>query len=577
MMKSKLLVLSVSGLCCGDFARQIVTPGRGLMSHTDAQLNLPLSSGLLLANPVPLEFSIPRKELENIIEEALESAHRANITGSANTPFVLNAIKDLSSGRSVTANRALIESNVIRGTRVAIELSKLEQDQREYSNSARQPPYIPVGYQPVAVVIPPAKATRSDTFTAPSEVTHIPNVSSSPGRVNLVVAGGLALDLSCDYSPLPSSQSQVKAQLYTSNPSSISASVGGVAHNVAKSAHLLGTSVRLCSAVGDDPSGRVVLDNLRTADLDTSSIKVFPGAKTAQYVCVNDMQKNLVVAMADMSIFENSAEDFSHEILASHLEQAKPKWLVVDANWSPTILRRWLTVGNAAGAQVAFEPVSTAKSARLFASEGTHTLPAFPKRQIELATPNAMELAAMHTAARSAGLFDRDDWWQVIDALGIPPTGARVELSMATTPALVDLGVPQQSIQLLPFIPCIVTKLGPQGVLLTQLLPHGDERLFSASTAPYVLSRSKTGGNGVGGVYMRLFAPAEVVPEADIVSVNGVGDTFLGALMAGLTQVKAAKVEDLIDFAQRASVLSLRSKKAVHPELWALSTMLKTI
>ena len=551
--------------------------GCGLMPHTDAQLNLPLSSGLLFANPVPLEFSIPRKELENIIEQALKSAHQAKITGSANTPFVLNAIKDLSGGRSVTANRALIESNVIRGVKVAIELCKLEQEHTGYSDSARQSPHSPGGYQTVAGIVPPAKPTQSDTITAPSEITHIPDVSCSPGRVNLVVAGGLALDLSCDYSPLPTSQDQVKPQLHTSNPSLISASVGGVAHNVAKSAHLLGTSVRLCSAVGDDPSGRVVLDNLRIADLDTTSIKVSPGAKTAQYVCVNDMQKNLVVAMADMSIFENSADDFSLEMLESQIEQANPKWLVVDANWNPTILRRWLTVGNAAGAQVAFEPVSTAKSARLFASEGTNPLAAFPNRQVDLATPNAMELAAMHTAARSAGLFERDDWWQVIDALGIPPTGARVELSMATTPALVDLGVPQQTIQLLPFIPCIVTKLGPQGVLLTQLLPDGDERLHSASTAPFILSRTKTGDNGVGGVYMRLFAPAEVVPEADIVSVNGVGDTFLGALMAGLTQVEAAKVEDLVDFAQRASVLSLRSKEAVHPKLWALSTMLKSI
>jgi len=37
-----------------------------------------------------------------------------------------------------------------------------------------------------------------------------------------------------------------------------------------------------------------------------------------------------------------------------------------------------------------------------------------------------------------------------------------------------------------------------------------------------------------GGVYMRLFPPVEVVE--DIVSVNGVGDTFLGVLVVGLAK-----------------------------------------
>lgn len=184
----------------------------------------------------------------------------------------------------------------------------------------------------------------------------------------------------------------------------------------------------------------------------------------------------------------------------------------------------------------------------------------------------------MHAAARNLGFFDRKDWWEVVDAMGISSTGARVALSQATSPAIVDDGVPQQAIQLLPFIPCVLTKMGAQGVLLTQLLRAGDERLQSGEYAPYVLSRCNNGTEetlGVGGVYMRLFPAAETVPEEDIVSVNGVGDTFLGAIVAGLAKRgKDARVEDLVDVAQKAAVLTLKSKEAVSPAIEALRALL---
>jgi len=49
------------------------------------------------------------------------------VSGKDNTPFILSKIKELSGGRSVKANRALIASNVKMGTFVAKELMKLEQ------------------------------------------------------------------------------------------------------------------------------------------------------------------------------------------------------------------------------------------------------------------------------------------------------------------------------------------------------------------------------------------------------------------------------------------------------------------
>lgn len=91
-----------------------------------AQSRFPLQSGLHFANPVPAEAAMAREDIDVVIAEALRSADEKGIHGSDNTPYVLKKIKELSKGKSVAANRALITSNVVRGTKVAVELAKLE-------------------------------------------------------------------------------------------------------------------------------------------------------------------------------------------------------------------------------------------------------------------------------------------------------------------------------------------------------------------------------------------------------------------------------------------------------------------
>ncbi|KAJ9648900.1 hypothetical protein H2199_000813 [Coniosporium tulheliwenetii] len=473
---------------------------------------LSLSSGLLLANPIPADASVARSEIDGIIEDAIQEATSAGASGKDNTPFILAKIKELTGGKSVIANRALIEANVRRGTSVAKELLKLE----------RMEQAVPVG-------------TRSDTFTVPAwpstlQSTVAPSLpeatsnaadvaasagldkSTAPPKADIVVAGALAIDFSCDYAPLPGAIDQVAPQLHTSNPSIITQTLGGVAHNIAKAAHYMGASVRLCSAVGDDLSGRAAVAQLSSDGLQTSSIKVLDastGQRTAQYVAVNDAHKDLTLAMADMSIIEQPDTWTSDRL--SHLQAASPQWAIVDANWDPANLHAWLMAAKSVGAQTAFEPVSTAKSIRLFQghsptsaptsskSRPTSTIPTFPNHIVDLMTPNNHELHALHTSARSLGLFDSPAWWATIDSLGLPSSGSRTALSHLTSPALVDEGIPQMSIQLLPFVPCILTKLGPKGVLLTQLLPAGDERLSGPGDAPYVLGRDRTGSETVGG------------------------------------------------------------------------------
>ncbi|OJI85900.1 hypothetical protein ABZX51_001249 [Aspergillus tubingensis] len=520
-----------------------------------AQSQIPVSSGILLANPVPLEHSIAKSDMDHIIDEALRLADVEGYHGSDNTPFVLAKIKELSGGKSVIANRALVEANVKRAAKVAVELSKLER-----SGGALNERHMPAF----------SGTSRADQATE----TELEHATKTPleiiTKADVLVAGSLAIDLSCDFAPAEANTTTPALQ--TSNRAVIGQSLGGVGHNVAIAARYLDSSVLFCSVVGDDLSGQAALSSLRQEGLSTAGIKVLPpssGARTAQYIAVNDAKKDLVVAMADMAIMElpEQALDFDN-FWEPMMSRAQPQWAVVDGNWNDEVLSKWVSLAKKHKARVAFEPVSTAKSRRLFRS-AIKPPDCVPNNTVSLAAPNQFELAAMYQAARENGHLDSEEWWRIIDAMGMTGSGSRERLVAMTSATLVDQGIPQQSIQLLPFIPCVLTKLGREGVLLTQLLRPGDARLTSPESAPYILSRALTSDGLIGGVYLRLFPAAAELDEKDIVSVNGAGDTLLGAVVTGLA--RGGAVEEVIPRAQEASVLTLQQEGGVSKEISRLA------
>lgn len=76
--------------------------------------------GVLLANPIPAEHSVPSSEIESSIEIALNAARDKGITGKETTPFLLDFLSHHTKGGSVQANLALLKCNV----RVAALLAK---------------------------------------------------------------------------------------------------------------------------------------------------------------------------------------------------------------------------------------------------------------------------------------------------------------------------------------------------------------------------------------------------------------------------------------------------------------------
>lgn len=87
------------------------------------QLGLP--EGMVVVNPIPADAEIPRAEIEGLIERALREAEEQGIAGKAVTPFVLERVKQLSGGRSLAANVALVVNNAQVAADIAVAYSKL--------------------------------------------------------------------------------------------------------------------------------------------------------------------------------------------------------------------------------------------------------------------------------------------------------------------------------------------------------------------------------------------------------------------------------------------------------------------
>ena len=76
-----------------------------------AHLGLGLGSGALVCVPVPADVALPDDVARDAVERAVADAEAAGIAGPALTPWLLARIAELTEGRSVPANTALIVNN----------------------------------------------------------------------------------------------------------------------------------------------------------------------------------------------------------------------------------------------------------------------------------------------------------------------------------------------------------------------------------------------------------------------------------------------------------------------------------
>lgn len=88
------------------------------------RVSMGLDGGQLVANPIPPQAEIPANELGPHIETAIGLAEQQGITGKEVTPFLLERVLDLTDGRTLEANEALIKNNAALAAMIATCLAR---------------------------------------------------------------------------------------------------------------------------------------------------------------------------------------------------------------------------------------------------------------------------------------------------------------------------------------------------------------------------------------------------------------------------------------------------------------------
>lgn len=83
---------------------------------------LGLRGGVVVANPIPEEHAMEETLMNHVIEKALQEAKEKQIEGKQVTPFLLAKVKELTDGKSLEANIALIKNNAKVGAEIALSL-----------------------------------------------------------------------------------------------------------------------------------------------------------------------------------------------------------------------------------------------------------------------------------------------------------------------------------------------------------------------------------------------------------------------------------------------------------------------
>jgi pseudouridylate synthase len=91
----------------------------------DAAWSLGLTSGVVVAHPIPEADEIPAAEISAVIDRALADLDARGISGRDATPYLLGRIVELTDGRSLVANIALVRENARVGAEIAVRYAAL--------------------------------------------------------------------------------------------------------------------------------------------------------------------------------------------------------------------------------------------------------------------------------------------------------------------------------------------------------------------------------------------------------------------------------------------------------------------
>ncbi|XP_057692634.1 uncharacterized protein zgc:136858 [Corythoichthys intestinalis] len=436
----------------------------------ESALTLSVNNGVLIAVPIPQEHAAAGQQIEQAIQTAIAEASGQRITGRDVTPFILQRVNELTQGKSLQANIALIHNNAKIGSQIACALSK-RMKKRKSSSVAHHP----------------SKQSESD----------------------IVVIGGINVDFIA--------KGKTKSLLFgQTNPGSVSQSYGGVGRNIADCLSRLGHQPMFISVTGADSHSDAVFNYCK--HMNTSGVMRLEGQSTATYCAVITENGELSLGLGDMDIHQQITEQyvsqFEKQLLSSTL-------VCLDGNIPTSTIKYVCSVAKEHNINVWYEPTDSEKASKPFLSDAWKSL--------SYASPNLAELCTMN---KTLGL-------QTPDVL---PNSLEQVLSLA-----VDLSRP-----LLEHLHCLVVTLGENGVLVC-----GEHHAGSVNLK--LRKQKKT------GKLCAVHYPALSVAAHETMNVSGAGDSFAGALIAGIIQGR--DTDACVRMGLLAARLSLTSPHPIAPVL----------
>lgn len=89
-----------------------------------AQRELGFKGGMLVTNPIPEEYAMPKDVIDAAIEQALRECKEQGVHGKETTPFLLARVVELTGGDSLESNIQLVLNNARVAARTAAALAK---------------------------------------------------------------------------------------------------------------------------------------------------------------------------------------------------------------------------------------------------------------------------------------------------------------------------------------------------------------------------------------------------------------------------------------------------------------------
>lgn len=168
----------------------------------------------------------------------------------------------------------------------------------------------------------------------------------------------------------------------TSTPGQIRVSVGGVARNIAENLARLGVKTALLSAIGDDASGRRILQRTQEGGVNIEHVIIQPQSRSAAYIAVLDEVGNPLVSVDDMEVISAITPRY---VYARRSLIAQADMIVFDSNLHPRTIGSLMSLASKHNIPVCADPTS--------ATLATKLKPHLSK--LYVVTPNAVEAEAL--------------------------------------------------------------------------------------------------------------------------------------------------------------------------------------